>query len=75
MSYDSYTPRLSVELTQEQADALNRVLPWGIKKYLFQLLCEALVDAVETASDAALAAILRREVVIKFVAKEPPNVI
>ena len=75
MGYDNYTPRLSIELTQEQADALNRTIPWGTKKYLFQLLCEALIDAIETSSDKALAAILRREVTIKFIPKEPPNVI
>jgi len=62
-----YIPRLSVELTEEQNNALSRSVPWGIKKYLFQVLCEALVEAVDEASNDALAAILKRQVKIKLI--------
>jgi hypothetical protein len=66
----SYVPRLNVELTDELADGLNRTIPWGIRKYLYQLLTEALIEAVETAGNDILAAILRRQAKIKIVALE-----
>lgn len=65
-----YTPRLSVELTDELADGLNRVIPWGIRKYLYQILTEALIETVETAGNEALAAILRRQAKLLIVPKE-----
>lgn len=65
-----YVPRLSIELTPEQNDALNEVIPWGIKKYLFQCVTEAVVDAVRIAGNDVLAAILRRQVKVRLEPKD-----
>lgn len=65
-----YTPRLSIELTDEQNEALTKIIPWGIKKYLFQLLVEAMVEAVADSGNEVLAAILRRQVKVRLEPKD-----
>jgi hypothetical protein len=67
----TYIPRLNVELTEDLVNGLNRTIPWGIRKYLYQLLTEALIEAVETAGNDILAAILRRQAKIKIIPLEP----
>ena len=57
-----YIPRLSIEITEDLALRLNEVIPWGLRKHLFQVLIDSLIDAVEQSGDTVLAAILRRQV-------------
>lgn len=68
-----YTPRLSVELTEETYTRLLKLIPWGLKKYLIELLCSALCDAVERTGNDALAAILRRNAYITIHVKGETN--
>ena len=73
MTDKRYVPRLSVELTEELSNALNEVIPWSLKKYLFQALAEALIEAVHESGDHVLAAILRRQVRIKLIPIKETN--
>ena len=52
---ESYRPRLSIEITQQQAKDLNELIPWGLKNQLFS----AIVDDVIR---------LRREFGVNFLA-------
>lgn len=72
MTDKKYVPRLSVELTEELSNALNEVIPWSLKKYIFQALTAGLIEAIRDSGDTILAAILRRQISIKIVPiKEP----
>jgi len=44
---DRYIPRLSVEITQEQFDALIKYIPWGIKKKLFSVIVDDLIEMLK----------------------------
>jgi len=44
---EKYIPRLSVEITQEQFDALIKYIPWGIKKKLFSVIVDDLIEMLK----------------------------
>jgi hypothetical protein len=47
MPGDRYRPRLSVELTDEQARKLSKYVPWGLQKHLFSAIVDDLLDMME----------------------------
>lgn len=53
-------PRLTVELSEDLNDSLNRLIPWGTKSQIFRILCEDLVVMLEKNPEATLGAILSR---------------
>ena len=66
---DSYRdPRLSIDLSREQFDKLNRLIPWGLKKKIFSGLTDNLIIFLEKNGSSGLAALLE-----KFAKEELPN--
>lgn len=63
---NKYCPRLSIELTEELSNAINEIIPWGVKKYLLQCLIVGLLEAVKESGNDVLAAILRHEVKVRL---------
>lgn len=61
---EEYRPRLSAELTQEQADILNKILPHGMKKPLFQAIINGVIEIYQTGGLEALGAIQARYISI-----------
>ena len=57
----SYRPRLSIELTNEQARKLQRLIPWGLKNQLFQALVDDVIELVEEHGEIVIAAIISRQ--------------
>lgn len=60
MPVGDYVPRLTIEITEEQAKKLNELVPYGLKKPLFQLLVGDLVEELENGGEFALAMLLKR---------------
>jgi len=53
-----YRPRLSIELTEEQNNALQRLVPWGVKNQLFSALVDQLIPLLEKHGSTVIALIL-----------------
>jgi hypothetical protein len=60
MSY--YRPRLSIDLTEEQHNALNKYIPWGLKSALFHALIDGLIDAIRQHGLGVLTLIMERKI-------------
>uniref|UniRef100_A0A6M3IYB4 Uncharacterized protein n=1 Tax=viral metagenome TaxID=1070528 RepID=A0A6M3IYB4_9ZZZZ len=45
---DRYTPRLSIELSQEDYDILQRGIPWGMKKPFFTAIVKDIIRIMKT---------------------------
>ena len=58
---EKYRPRLSIEITEEQAAKLYRLVPWGVKRELFNVIIEDVIEILENHGENAIAAILVRK--------------
>jgi hypothetical protein len=65
-------PRLSVDITQEQADALTKYIPWGMRKMVFVALIDLLIAALERGGPAVLMSVMEKELDLPalFIKKE-----
>jgi len=64
-----WRPRLTVEISEEQAEKLSNYIPWGIRKALFQAIVDDIIDNIEQHGEIFLAAILSRTVKLNKKAK------
>jgi hypothetical protein len=57
-----YSPRLSVETTEDQFNSLKKLIPFGIKKQLFAAIVDDLIQKLEDAPrrDIIFAAIMSK---------------
>ena len=57
-----YRPRVVIEVTEEQFDKIRRYIPFGIRKSLFSVIIDSLIDAFEKTGGSTdiIAAILSR---------------
>jgi hypothetical protein len=60
MSSD-YRPRLSIEITQAQHNALQKHIPWGLKNQLFSTIIDELIPLLEKRGDLVIALIIDRK--------------
>lgn len=51
-------PRLSIEITEEQNLALQRLIPWGAKNSLFSALVDDVIELLEKHGIVVISAIL-----------------
>ena len=58
-------PRLSIEITEEQNLALQRLIPWGVKNSLFGMIVDDLISMLEKHGEIVLAAIFSRKLKLK----------
>jgi len=58
---EKYRPRLSIEITEEQAAKLYRLVPWGVKKEMFSVIIDDVIKLLETHGEILIAAILTRK--------------
>jgi hypothetical protein len=59
---ESYRPRLSIELTQQQFDELQRLLPWGMKNQLYSIITDDVIELANKLGAQFIAAILARQI-------------
>ena len=70
MTDKEYRPRLSIDLSQEHADALYKYLSWGEKKRLFTLIISDLIEAFEKfGADKIIGAMKAREIKLLDIVK------
>ncbi len=55
-------PRLSVEITPEQAKKLNNLIPWGQQRAVISALVDELVDILEKHGAVAIGAVLAKRI-------------
>jgi hypothetical protein len=54
-------PRLSIDLTEEQAQALRLYIPWGLRKMVFHALIDLLIAAFEKGGPEVLLSVMQKE--------------
>jgi len=59
---DEYRPKLSVLLTDEQRQKLNKLLPWGSGTLLFSAIVDELIEILEEYGHAAIGLIVSKKV-------------
>jgi hypothetical protein len=59
---DSYRPRLSIEISDEQADALRELIPWGLKNQLFLSIIDDVIRLARKHGSQFLAAIIAQSI-------------
>ena len=64
MPEKEYRPRLTVEITEEQQRKLTNYINWGLRKSLFQVIIDDIIENIEQHGEIFIAAILTRT--IKF---------
>lgn len=64
MSLEDYRPRMTVELTEAQKSYLDKVLPHGMKKQLFQVLVEGIICLHKSGGHEAIGALISRHISI-----------
>jgi hypothetical protein len=58
-------PRLNVEITEEQDEALRKLIPWGMKHHLFSAIIDELIEVIKEHGEMAITAISCKKV--KFI--------
>lgn len=56
-----YRPRLSIEISEEQHQALQRLVPWGTKNQLFSAIIDQLIPLLEEHGSVIIAFILENK--------------
>ena len=53
-----YRPRLSIEISEQQAKALQDLVPWGLKNQLFCVIVDDIIRLAASHGQQFLAAVL-----------------
>ena len=69
MTESTYVPRLSVEIRQDQDDALKRILPHGTKKIIFHAIIDGIIALHTKGGFSALAPIMTGHIDVVTLAK------
>jgi len=74
MTDKPYRPRLSIELTEQQANELRNLVPWGLKNSLFQIIVDDVIELIKKHGQIFVAALLDRKIklnkIVKFEVEE-----
>jgi len=62
MTDKPYRPRLSIELTEQQANELRNLVPWGVKNSLFQVIVDDVIKGIKEHGQIFIAALLERKI-------------
>jgi len=61
---ERYTPRLSIEVTEEQQRKLSELIPWGHKRALFSTVIDGLIGLIEEYGQPMIAVIISGKLTI-----------
>lgn len=64
-----YRPRLSIELTEQQANELRNLVPWGLKNSLFQIIVDDVIELIKKHGQIFVAALLDRKIKLNKIVK------
>lgn len=67
-----WRPRLSIDITQEQADALSACIPPRMRRMVFSALIDLLIEAFKRGGPGVLVSIMQKELDLPalFIPKE-----
>ena len=60
-----YTPRLSVEITDEQYNKLKQLIPWGVKNTLFSIIIDEVIELIEEHGTVVIAGLLNKKLTVQ----------
>ena len=63
-------PRITVIVSEELNRRITKNIPWGIKSRLIATMLEDLMDLIDQEGEIVLAAILSRQLGVRFIMKE-----
>lgn len=69
MPLDDYRPRMTIELSDGQKNYLDKILPHGMKKQLFQVLVDGIISLHKTGGHEALGALVSKHISISQLAE------
>ena len=69
MTDKPYRPRLSIELTEQQASDLRNLVPWGLKNSLFQIIVDDMIELIKKHGQIFVAALLDRKIKLNKIVK------
>ena len=69
MTDKPYRPRLSIELTEQQANELRDLVPWGLKNSLFQIIVDDVIELIKKHGQIFVAALLDRKIKLNKIVK------
>jgi len=55
---EDYRPRLSIEISLEQSQALRNLIPWGLRRQLFQTIVDDVIRLTRSHGHTFIAAVL-----------------
>ena len=56
-----WRPRLSIDISPEQAASLSKYIPWGFRKMVFTALIDLLIKAFEKGGPEVLLSVMQKE--------------
>lgn len=65
MSEEKYIPRIAFEITEEQKQNLDRLLPWGLLRGLFSVIVDDVIELLDEHGTIVIAAIINKQLSIK----------
>lgn len=68
---EEYRPRITVDVTELQVARLRKLIPWGLRAQLLQVVIDQVLDAVEEHGPLAIAAILSKKLNLVCVKRSP----
>lgn len=69
-----YRPRLSIEITQQQADDLRTHIHWGLRKQLFSVIIDDVIRMAKLHGPLFISAILARDIQMEsYLSLEVPS--
>lgn len=70
----TWTPRLSVRVSQDQYFAMQKIIPWGVKNNLFVALVQEVLRLIETQGFDWIISLVDGTSHIEVVRNEPKKV-
>lgn len=56
-----YRPRLTIDISEDQANALRDLIPWGLRRELFSLIVDDVISMVREHGELAIAIIISKK--------------
>lgn len=57
---DKYVPRISIDVTPEMQQRMQRLLPWGLRGKLFLIIVEDILDLIEEHGEGVVALLVAK---------------
>lgn len=68
--YLDWRPRMSIDITVEQKRELDKFLDWGMKRKVFSIIIDDLIEAVKENGPEVIGALLTRSIKTGDITKE-----